>query len=214
MPPLFPGALLPWVALQFCDAEGHPLVGGFLWFYEAGTDTPRPVYTDADLSIPHPNPIELDAAGRPPDGLVYLEPGGYKVICTDLNGVNQWTADYVEDVGATFASQFGLVMSQGGKNVTSGYTVLASDRLITVDSAGGPDPCVINLPAAADATQPITIKNFGTIAIDLRPNGADTIDGVPSSVEIPGAVGSIFPTVTLVSNGVSAWYLVSSYGIA
>ena len=212
---LFPGSLLPWVQAQFCDSEGHPLVGGQLWSYEAGTDTPRATYSDADLLTPNTNPLILDAAGRPETGAIFIEPGGYKFVLLDEDDDEIWTIDDVEDVGATFAAQFGLAMSEGGKNVTSGYTVLDTDRFVTVDSTGGPDPCVINLLPAADATQPVTIKNYGTVDLAITPDGADTIEGVPSLIEWPGSVTpGIFPTLTLVSNGVSGWLIQSSHGYA
>ena len=211
--PLFPASLVPWIALQFCDSEGHPLVGGKLWSYEAGTDTPRPTYVDQNLATPNTNPLILDAAGRPETGAIFIEPGGYKFILADSDDVDIWTIDHVEDVGATFAAQFGLVLSQGGKNVTSGYTVLVSDRMVTVDSTGGPDPCVVNLLPASEATQPVTIKNNGTIDLEIAPNGSDTIEGVAAPIELPGMTApGIFTTVTLVSDGVNAWFIQSSHG--
>lgn len=213
MPPLFPGSVVPWLPQQFCDAEGHPLVGGKLYSYEAGTDTPRPTFTDVDLSVPQTNPVILDAAGRPEEGPIYVQPGGYKFVLHDVNDVPVWTFDNVEDVGATFAAQFGLVSSQGGKNVTSGYIVLVSDRLVTVDSSGGPNPCIVNLLPAADALQPVTIKNNGTVPLEVRPDGADTIEGTPAVFNVPGAGLGIYPSITIVSNGVSAWYVVASHGI-
>lgn len=211
--PLFPASLVPWIALQFCDSEGHPLVGGKLWSLEAGTDTPRPTYTDQNLAVANTNPLILDAAGRPETGAIYVEPGGYKFILKDANDVELFTIDGVEDVGATFAAQFGLVMSAGSRNVTSGYTVLVSDRLVTVDSTGGPDPCIVNLLSAADATQPVTIKNNGIIDMEITPNGSDTIEGAPAAILLPGMTApGIFTTVTLVSDGVNAWLIQSSHG--
>ena len=209
----FPGSLVPWIAGQFCDAEGHPLVGGLLYSYVAGTDTPRPTYTNVDLTTPHTNPIVLDAGGRA-ESPIFVGPGGYKFLLTDADDVPIFTIDHIEDVGATFAAQFGLVMSQGGKNVTSGYTVLDSDRLVTVNSTGGADPCIINLLPAADATQPVTIKNMGIIGLEVTPNGADTIDGLSETFDVPPQdVASIYPAITLVSDGVNAWHIISSHWV-
>ena len=44
--------------------DGTPLVGGKLYSYVSGTTTPRATYTDSALSVPHSNPITLDARGE------------------------------------------------------------------------------------------------------------------------------------------------------
>ena len=213
--PLFPATLIPWVALQFSDSQGHPLVGGKLYCYVAGTSTPQPVYTHVDCApgTEHTNPVVLDASGRPTMGPIYVLPTGYKYVLHTVDDTFVWSIDNVEDVGAAFAARLGLVLSTGGKNVTSGYQVLTTDRLVTVASTGAADPCVINLPRAADATQPLTIKNMGTVALAIRPNGVDTIEGrtVEFPYEVPEAVAPLYPAVTLVSDGTSAWWVTSSH---
>lgn len=212
MPSLFPGAPIPWLPQQFCDPDGHPYVGGKLYSYVAGTSTPLPLYTDSDLSVPATNPVILNSAGMP-DDVLYDLPQGYKYVLKDADNVEIWTKDNIENVGATFASRFGLVLASGGKNVTSGYVVLESDRLVTVDSAGGPDPCVITLLAAADATQPVCIKNFGDIELAVTPDGTDTIDAVLGAFTVPVAANPVAPSIWLVPDGVSAWYVIASHGL-
>lgn len=209
---LFPGALCPWVEMRFLSATGEPLVGGQLYSYVVGTSTPQATYTDVDLLVPHANPIVLDAAGRPASP-IYLSPNGYKFILHDADDDEVWTLDKVEDIGQVFASTFGLVLSGGGKNVVSGYTVVDTDRLVTVDSTGGADPCLINLLAAADALQPVTVKNLGDVVLAVTPDGSDTIDGLAAAYTVPVAVSPLFPAITLVSDGVSSWYIVSSHGV-
>lgn len=211
--PLFPAAVLPWIAQQFLDADGNPLAGGKLYSYEAGTVTPLPLYTDVNLTTPATNPVILDSTGQPAT-VLYVLAQGYKYKLTDADDNVLWTRDEIEDVGATFASQFGLVLAEGSKNVVSGYQVLTTDRLVTVNSFGGADPCVIQLPAAADATQPLTIKNLGNIALAVTPDGSDTVDTLNAAYEVPAAVDPLYPTITLVPDGVSAWFITSSHGIA
>lgn len=210
--PLFPLAVLPWIRPQFLDADGNPLAGGQLYTYITGTITPQPTYTDPDGDTPHTNPIELDSSGLPPSP-IYLLPTGYKFVLDNADGVMVDTIDGIEDVGAAFAAYFGVVASGGSKNVVSGYEVLDSDRLVTVDSTGGADPCVINLPAVSDARQPVTIKNMGTVALAVTPNGTDTIDGLAAAYAVAVAASPEFPTVTLVPDGVSAWWIQSSHGL-
>jgi hypothetical protein len=105
------------------------------------------------------------------------------------------------------------VLSEGGKEVVSGYTVLTTDRLVTVDSTGGPNPCVINLPAASEATQPLVIKNLGTVALAVTPNGADTIDTLASAYTVPVSATPVFPSIQMVPDGTSAWYILASHGL-
>src|SRR5262245_43685936 len=169
-----PAALLPWIKPQFSDAEGVPVASGKLYSFIAGTTTPQPTYSDPDLADEHANanPTLLNAAGESPTSM-YLLPTGYKFRLDDANDVTLWTVDGVEDVGAAYAAGAGVAATAGGKNVTSGYSVLDTDRLVTVASTGGASPCVINLPPAADATQTVTIKNVGTVALSVVPNGSE-----------------------------------------
>jgi len=205
-------ALLPWVKPQFSDSVGIPVAGGKLYSFIAGTTTPQPCYTDPDL-LPehaHENPIVLNAAGQATSN-IYLLPTGYKFRLDDGNDVTLWTVDGVVDMGAVFAATLGTSSTSGGKNVTSGYTVLATDRLITVASTGGASPCVINLLPATEATQPLTIKNVGTIALAVTPDGSDVLDGVASAFTVAAASGATQPTISLASDGVSAWYVTASH---
>src|SRR5262245_8973047 len=150
-------ALLPWVKPQFCDAAGNPVASGKLYAFLAGTTTPQPTYSDPDLADEHAHahPIVLNAAGESPTN-IYLLPTGYKFRLDGAHDVPLWTVDGVEDVGAVFAAGAGVAATAGGKNVTSGYSILDTDRLVTVASTGGASPCVVNLLPAADATQPLT----------------------------------------------------------
>jgi hypothetical protein len=57
-------ALCPLPLLQFLDANGGPLAGGFLYTYAAGTSMPQATYQgDAGVTA-NTNPVVLDSAGR------------------------------------------------------------------------------------------------------------------------------------------------------
>jgi hypothetical protein len=210
---LFAGSLLPWIECRFLSADGAPLAGGFLYSYVAGSSTPLPLYSDVDLTVEHTNPVELDANGRPPGGVIYVARAGYKFVLTDSDYVQQYVVDNVEDVGATFAGNFGLVLAEGASDVVSGYEVLNTDRLVTVDSTGGADPCVITMISAALSQQLVTIKNMGTVEIALTPHGSETIDGVAGVYTIPAAASPVFPSVMMVPDGVSNWTIIGSHGL-
>lgn len=58
------GTLLPAPFTYFTDDEGNPLVGGKVYTYISGTDTPHPVYSNADLSVEWIIPITIPADGK------------------------------------------------------------------------------------------------------------------------------------------------------
>ncbi len=55
-------ALLPVPRIQFSDANGVPLAGGFVYSYAAGTSTPLATYQDALGAAANTNPVALGAA--------------------------------------------------------------------------------------------------------------------------------------------------------
>jgi len=106
---------------QFFDSNGNPLSGGKLYFYSAGTSTPKNTYSDAGLTVANPNPVVLDSAGRPAvsGNLVSIFPasGEYKVVLKDSSDVTIWTADSVDGAATTVTaagSGFRNLLVNGG----------------------------------------------------------------------------------------------------
>jgi hypothetical protein len=87
---------------QQFDELGEPLNGGLLYFFAAGTTTPQSAYQDTALTIPWPNPIVLDSAGRIPP--FYLADGQIKIRLANSAGVTQVSADNLLVVGASSGS--------------------------------------------------------------------------------------------------------------
>jgi hypothetical protein len=83
--------LMPEGKQSFQNSVGVPLVGGKLFTYAAGTNTPKATYTDAAGLVPNANPVVLDARG---EALVYWS-GAYKVVLKDALDVVIWTVDDV-----------------------------------------------------------------------------------------------------------------------
>lgn len=77
---------------QYHYADGSTLSGGFLYFYETGTTTPKTTYTDSDYVYQNRWPIELDAAGVPPS--VFFT-GTAKIVLKDKDGNTIRTLDPV-----------------------------------------------------------------------------------------------------------------------
>src|SRR5262245_31701211 len=93
-----PGTLSPVAIQQFFDNVGHPLAGGKLEFYLAGTSTPSPAYADPGLTTPLSNPVILDAGGRAPE--LFLASQSYKQVLKDAAGVTLWSADNILSAAA------------------------------------------------------------------------------------------------------------------
>ncbi|HBO7660881.1 TPA: hypothetical protein L5A12_006562, partial [Pseudomonas aeruginosa] len=78
--------LLPNGKQHFVDNNGHPLVGGRVYHYYAGTNTPKDTYQDSGQTIPNTNPIVLDARG---EASIYGS-GPYRQVLTTSSGVTIW----------------------------------------------------------------------------------------------------------------------------
>jgi hypothetical protein len=204
-----PAEVLPWIRPQFFDDDGVPVSLGTLSSFIAGTSTPAATYTDSDLGVANPVVIDLDASGLPPDP-IFLAAHGYKFELADADAVVLATYDNIENVGQVWTETYGEQQTEGSLNVATGYTVVATDRFVTMGSAGGN----ILLPAASDFTASITLKNMSTTtAMTVTPNGSDTIDGIAALYSVAASTSPTFKTITLISNGVDAWWIQSSHGV-
>lgn len=79
------------------DGNGNPIRGALLYTYEEGTNTPKVTYTDYALSVPHTNPVVLDANG---EALIYLK-GAYNMnlLRSDSAQVPGWPIDNIRGSG-------------------------------------------------------------------------------------------------------------------
>lgn len=130
---------------QQFNQYGEPLSGGKLYFFEAGTTTPQNAYKDSNLTLPWPNPIELDEAGRIPQ--FFLADGSIKIRLADADGVTQMAADGVLVIGpssgggggtpvdATTVLQTGDLKARYGTGSHSGW-VRANGRTIGSSTSG------------------------------------------------------------------------------
>jgi hypothetical protein len=81
------GTYAPDPFFQVLDSQGHPLSGGKISTYVAGSYTYATTYSDVNLSVANTNPVILDAAGRPTSGAIFLTPGQtYKFVLQDALG--------------------------------------------------------------------------------------------------------------------------------
>ena len=106
---------------QFFDNDGDPLAGGLVYTYNALTDAAEATYTDADGSVPHSNPIVLDASGRPPSPIYWTVGTAYKSLLktsagVELDSVLSFT---IGTAASTTSEGFDSVMTYPGGPPTS-----------------------------------------------------------------------------------------------
>lgn len=214
---MLPGALSPWFeqrVLKVTDEGLVPNAGGFISTRATDLTTEKLTYTTSDVDpstgIPHENPIELDSSGRPPSP-IYLSPSGYSFYVYDSDMVLLYSVNFVEDVGSAFLSTQANVQTEGTDATVSPYIVAASDNLVTVSSAT--NPFIVQLPSAADRGTPLIIKNLSAVTVRVTPSGAQTIENIAAYFSVGSSSSPTFKTITLDSDGVSNWVIVSSHGL-
>ncbi len=84
--------LQPQPKQQYFGDDGLPLVGGKLYTFLGGTNTPKATYSDAAGLVPNSNPIILDARG---EALVFWD-GTYKIVLQDALSNPIYTVDNVQ----------------------------------------------------------------------------------------------------------------------
>ena len=97
---------------------------GTVVVYDAGTTTPRAIYTDTGLSVAATNPIPLDSSGRATQGIIYTAATAYKVIVKDSAGATLYTRDYI-DPGVPIGSGT-LAIANGGTGASTAEAALAA----------------------------------------------------------------------------------------
>jgi len=204
------GTLLPWLDRQFHDLNGQPLAGGYIMPFEAGVGTFKPLYADALLTTALPPSVYLDDEGRV---TAFMSSGGYDFVIYDSDDVLQYTVEGVESWADTQIAALGIFLAQGSALVVSGYEVLPTDTLVTVNSTGGASPCIIQLPNVTTHPLPLTILNFGTEPLSVTPFSVQTINGINGVYTVPIASGIVKPGLGLVNDGISSWFVTSTPGI-
>ena len=83
--------------MHFDDINGRPLVGGRLYSYKAGTNTPVNLYRNPQGTLLHENPVRLNMRG---ECVAYGKEGIlYKLVLKDRFGATVWEVDNVSASG-------------------------------------------------------------------------------------------------------------------
>lgn len=169
-----------------CDENNVPLVGGKLYAYAAGTDTPQATYTDSSGVSANTNPVILDAAG---EANVYLD-GTYKLVLTDANDVPQWEIDNI--LGAT------SVLSTITATSTSSVAIAIAPKTFETQSGKAfPIGGFVIVNSNADPTDymfgQVTAYNDTTLEVDVSViGGSGTFDDW--TISLSGPAGPTGPT--------------------
>jgi hypothetical protein len=126
--PVMAAGTIPGISMsQQLDSLGNPLNGGKLYLIQAGTtSTPQNCYQDSGLTIPWPNPITLDSAGRIPQ--LFCDDGSIKIRLTNSAGVQQLVQDNLLIVGPSGGG--------GGGGTVDATTILATGDFKMVYGTG------------------------------------------------------------------------------
>ncbi len=198
--------------VRVLDANGDPVPGAKIKFFEAGTTTPLTVYSDSDLTVALGTVVTCDDGGYPISGgstkaLIWTGTQDYKVVITDADDVVLITHDGIKgalvipaaDTSATpetpvIARTTTLVISTGYEDYRG--------RLINANPTGG--SFGITLPSAVVAGDGyrIGIRHAGTAnTVAIGTTAGQTIGGIGQSAVTMFTLVALGHCVWLVSDG-------------
>ena|SRR5215510_13833759 len=182
--------LLPYGFLQFLDANGNPLAGGNVAYFEpASPGTFKQIWADADQTVIASNPVTLNSAGRPETGgseIGIFGIGSYRMIVSDFNGALQWSALTYEPLSAAGGTINGNLTVAGlltalNATITANLTVNGTATLQTVNILSG----TANF---TDLTLTNNLTVAGTLtATNINSSGALTVGSLTTT---PGGITS------------------------
>jgi len=189
LPPIF----------QFFDNNGDPLANGFVDTFAAGTTTRLATYTDSTGLTAAPNPIQLNAAGRPTSGsgAIWGE-GAYKFVVRDSAGVQVGDAlDNVISFAGLAPATNSYAQTFSGDGVTT---------VFTTSSSLGTDPKAL-LVSVANGLQEIAQNgSFATDTLWTKGAGWTIGSGVATAT---GAISTAISQVPVIPIVVGQAYAVT-----
>lgn len=142
--PLFAQVQLgvPLVKSQYFDQNGHVLSNGCIFTYISGTSTPLATYTDFGGLTANPNPVVLDASGRPPNDIWLTGGSAYRITLVTQGGVKCATGAQIwseDGITVGFASLLNSNNVWTGTNTFNGAVTFNSSAVFNTGlTANGP----------------------------------------------------------------------------
>lgn len=161
-------------AFRILDGNGTPVSGAKIRFYDAGTSTPKAVYSNSALSaslgaVVYTNSVGLPVANQGSSTAVvaYVGTAAYKVTITDANDVTILTLDNIKgalDTSTFLTTGSTSTLTQPVVSKTGNYTIVAADRskLIEANPTGGQFTLTLTAAATLGDNWSIKLRNSGT----------------------------------------------------
>lgn len=167
------------------DANGAIVPGAILEFYEAGTSTPKTVYSNATLVTSLGTSVTCDAGGYPTsDGstktMIYVGTASYKMIVKTSAGVALITHDNIPGAPAIPATEDSalpetpVITRTSTTTITSGNFETYRGRLVNADPSGGSFAIQLPPPVSAGDGWRMGVRLSGstTNVVTIRASGA------------------------------------------
>lgn len=160
---------------QALDGNGNPYSGAKLYFFNAGTTTPKTVYSDSGLTTPISQPVIADSAGRFVQ--IFMQTSTYRVQLKTSADVLIGDYDNNDPGNPASSGATALPVASGGTGATTGPAALAN--LGAAAAAGQIFTGDIGVSKAGDLDVQLkstdaSASNFRYVAID-----ATNENGVP-----------------------------------
>lgn len=194
----------------YFSAEGAPLAGGTVYFFENNTTTPKVVYGDKALAVNLGTSVALNEEGRV-DEDVWLD-GAYSIEVQDFDGNPVWNRDNVEASDPFPSGTEGQVLSLVAgvptfvtirqvpdySGATNGdvLTIVAGEPVFQAPAAGT-HPYDICVPVSDESTAITT----GAAKRTFRAQRAVTLTAIRASLGTASGTGAV--TVDVNKNAVS-----------
>jgi len=169
--------LSPVAKQQFFDDSGNPLANGRIYTYVAGTTTPLSTYQTSSGTAWGPF-VQLDSAGRPQTGSIYLQPGqSYKFIAMTSASVPLWTQDNISAVPGSASAVD--ITGTAGQGITAG-------RVCYLSKGNGGTNAGQWYLAEASSAESSTSAAMIAVAVEDVTTGSSGIFRQSGAVDVPG----------------------------
>lgn len=174
--------LPPVLRQRYLDGNGNPLAGGFLYTYQANTETPQATYTDSTGNSENENPIELDANG---EAAMWLDPTlSYKFVLKNSLGVTQWTVNNVVGLLGNDSVPTGALQDEAVTQPKVAEDAIGADQLQD--------------DVSVDGNRAVTTNHIRDLAI-TPVKQASSVIAVPTNYALTASVAGNALTVALKS---------------
>jgi len=189
--------LAPLINEQQFDANGDPLVGGFIEVYLAGSSTPATTYSDKAGLVPNTWPIELNTLGVNTQGAVWITGGAlYKYVIKNASMVTLRTIDNISGINDTTVAVDQWIVYQAPPTYISATSFsVAGDqtqifqarrRLMTTNTVGTIYSAIVSSAYIAPNTTITVVNDSGVLDSGLSQVSYGVISSLNTS--LPGGL--------------------------